>query len=151
MNTVAAQLQKNIQEIEDLFHRKQLVDFDRKISGTKWSKKEILGHLIDSAINNLQRFTEIQYLEKPYSVRPYNPDELVKANRYQEKDSPDLLLLWVQLNRQIAFVMLNQTEDTLAYPLLLPDNQQRDLRFLMTDYVVHLEHHLKAIKNEANN
>lgn len=151
MNTVAAKLQKNIQEIEDLFHRKQLVDFDRKISGTKWSKKEILGHLIDSAINNLQRFTEIQYLEKPYSVRPYNPDELVKANRYQEKDSPDLLLLWVQLNRQIAFVMLNQTEDTLAYPLLLPDNQQRDLRFLMTDYVVHLEHHLKAIKNEANN
>ncbi|MBN9284972.1 MULTISPECIES: DinB family protein [unclassified Flavobacterium] len=151
MNTVAAKLQKNIQEIEDLFHRKQLADFDRKISGTKWSKKEILGHLIDSAINNLQRFTEIQYLEKPYSVRPYNPDELVKANRYQEKDSPDLLLLWVQLNRQIAFVMLNQTEDTLAYPLLLPDNQQRDLRFLMTDYVVHLEHHLKAIKNEANN
>ncbi|WP_286911791.1 DinB family protein [Flavobacterium sp. UBA4197] len=151
MNTVAAKLQKNIQEIEDLFHRKQLVDFDRKISGTKWSKKEILGHLIDSAINNLQRFTEIQYLEKPYSVRPYNPDELVKANRYQEKDSSDLLLLWVQLNRQIAFVMLNQTEDTLAYPLLLPDNQQRDLRFLMTDYVVHLEHHLKAIKNEANN
>lgn len=151
MNTVAAQLQKNIREIEDLFHHKQLVDFDRKISGTKWSKKEILGHLIDSAINNLQRFTEIQYLEKPYSIRPYNPDELVKANRYQEKDSPDLLLLWAQLNRQIAFVMLNQAEDTLAYPLLLPDNQQRDLRFLMTDYVVHLEHHLKAIKNEANN
>ncbi|NJN28609.1 MAG: DinB family protein [Cyclobacteriaceae bacterium] len=43
----------------------------------KWSKKEVLGHLIDSGINNLQRFTEIQYESKPYKVREYKQDELV--------------------------------------------------------------------------
>ena len=41
-----------------------ITDFEVKIDTNKWSKKEILGHLIDSAINNLQRFTEIQYSEK---------------------------------------------------------------------------------------
>lgn len=46
----------------------------RKISPEKWSKKEILGHLIDSGINNLQRFTEIQYESKPYKIRKYKQD-----------------------------------------------------------------------------
>jgi hypothetical protein len=38
----------------------------------KWSKQEILGHLIDSAINNLKRFTEIQFLPQPYTVISYS-------------------------------------------------------------------------------
>ena len=49
----------------------------------KWSKQEILGHLIDSAINNLKRFTEIQFLPQPYTVISYKQNELVIANDYQ--------------------------------------------------------------------
>ena len=49
---------------------------------SKWSKKEILGHLVDSGVNNLQRFTEIQFHPKPYVLRNYNQDELVKINDY---------------------------------------------------------------------
>jgi hypothetical protein len=116
-----------------------------KPSEEKWSKKEILGHLIDSAIHNLQRLTEIQYCEKPYKIRKYNPDELVKANDYQNKEFNSLVQLWLQLNNQIGFVMQNQTNFTLAYSLILPDGQPNNLKFLMTDYVDHLEHHLNQI------
>ena len=111
----------------------------------KWSKKEILGHLVDSAINNIQRFTEIQNQPKPYQVRPYNPDALVAANDYQHKDLPELFALWKCLNLQISFIVSRQTQATQKYPLILHDGQTKDLKFLINDYVDHLEHHLDQI------
>jgi len=48
----------------------------------KWSKQQILGHLIDSAINNLKRFTEIQILPQPFKIISYQQDELVIVNNY---------------------------------------------------------------------
>lgn len=35
--------------------------FSEKINPAKWSKKEILGHLIDSATNNHHRFVRVQF------------------------------------------------------------------------------------------
>ncbi len=82
-----------LNQINIEFFIEEISDFENKIADMKWSKKEILGHLIDSGINNLQRFTEIQFLEKPYKIRPYNQDELVKANNYQNKNSQELFEL----------------------------------------------------------
>lgn len=118
--------------------------FTHKISDTKWSKKEILGHLVDSGINNLQRFTEIQFESKPYVVRKYNQDELVKANNYQAAEVRELLNLWLAINARIRRVMGLQTEKTLAYRIKIED-RSFDLKFLMEDYIVHLEHHLNQI------
>lgn len=122
---------------------------DKKLSikpaPEKWSQKEILGHLIDSAINNLQRFTEIQFSEKPFQITRYNQDGLVKANAYQSTELNELFDLWLCLNERIATVMKAQTEETLAYQIISPDGENIDLKFLMEDYVVHLEHHLKQI------
>jgi len=111
----------------------------------KWSKQEIFGHLIDSGINNLQRFTEIQSAERPFRIRKYKQDDLVIANAYQDADMSELLRLWLALNRRILKVMEQQTETSLDYQIELPDGQLSDLRFLMTDYVDHLEYHLKQI------
>src|SRR3954471_22265291 len=77
---------------------------EAKISG-KWSKKEILGHLVDSAIHNLVRFTEIHYVEKPYRHRPYNQMDLVNLNQYQTMDIQDLTQLWFSINNQIVRLM----------------------------------------------
>jgi|TARA_R110000737_G_scaffold264685_1_gene272514 hypothetical protein len=60
----------------------------------KWSKKEILGHLIDSGINNLQRFTEIQFSDRPYVIRKYNQNELVIVNDYQNAEIKEILDFW---------------------------------------------------------
>lgn len=119
-----------------------------KPSAEKWSKKEIVGHLTDSAINNLQRFTEIQFSEKPYQVRRYNQDELVKANDYQNADTRQLLDFWIAINNRIQDIMDLQTAHTLAYEVILPDGTPADLKFLMQDYVGHLEHHLNQIMNK---
>jgi hypothetical protein len=120
-------------------------DFELKSSETKWSKKEILGHLIDSAINNLQRFTEIQYAEKPFTIRTYLQDELVKANDYQNKNILDLLHLLIELNKHIVYLINNQTEETLKYEIILPNQAIKNLQWLIEDYFNHFYHHIKQI------
>lgn len=123
-------------------------DFEIKTTENKWSKKEILGHLIDSAINNIQRFTEIQTFEKPYKIRTYNPDELVKSNDYQNKNNQELFDLWMKLNLHILHIVKNQTNETLTYKLILPNGELSDLQFLIEDYFDHLYHHLNQINPE---
>ncbi|WP_298117017.1 DinB family protein [Flavobacterium sp.] len=126
----------------------EVEDFELKLSEIKWSKKEILGHLIDSAINNFQRFTEIQTFEKPYKIRTYNPDDLVKSNDYQNKNNQELLDLWMNLNLHILHIVKNQTNETLTYQLILPNGKLSDLQFLIEDYFDHLYHHLNQINQE---
>lgn len=121
------------------------IDFCEKPSEIKWSKKETLGHLIDSAINNLQRFTKIQFSEIPFPIKPYSQNGLVKANNYQHADTTNVLNLWLSLNYQIGHIMAVQTEETLSFRIIFDDKKESDLRFLMTDYVEHLEHHLNQI------
>jgi hypothetical protein len=118
---------------------------NNKSSITKWSKKEILGHLIDSGINNLQRFTQIQFENKPFLIQRYNQNELVKANNYQGADTIHLLKLWLSLNDRILNVMAMQTEESLSYEIIFEDGNKSDLKFLMKDYIDHLEHHLNQI------
>jgi hypothetical protein len=113
----------------------------------KWSKKEVLGHLVDSAIHNLVRFTEINYSEKPYRHRPYNQIDLVNLNQYQKTDIKELTQLWFSINSQIVRIMKSIDENALDYKIILSDESVIDLRFLMTDYVEHLEHHINQIKS----
>ncbi len=117
----------------------------QKPSPEKWSKKEILGHLVDSGINNLQRFTEIQFENKPYKIRKYNQDELVKANDYQNAELEEVVNFWLAINRRILYLMKQQTDDTLNYEIVLDSGDISDLKFLIEDYVDHLEHHLKQL------
>ncbi|MFC5046124.1 DinB family protein [Aquimarina hainanensis] len=121
------------------------LEMSRKGATEKWSKKEILGHLIDSGINNLQRFTEIQFENKPYRIRGYNQDELVKANDYQNSDTKEIVECWNAINNRILNLITKQTEKTLNYKIEFEKNKVSDLRFLMNDYVTHLEHHLEQI------
>lgn len=112
----------------------------------KWSKKEIIGHLTDSAIHNLVRFTEINYVEKPYRHRPYNQIDLVNLNQYQTMDIDELTQLWFSVNKQIITIMKSIDDQALAYKIVLSDESMIDLRFLMTDYIEHLEHHINQIR-----
>ncbi|GAA4897791.1 DinB family protein [Flaviramulus aquimarinus] len=115
------------------------------VSPEKWSKKEILGHLIDSGVNNLQRFTEIQFKTKPYTFDNYKQADLVKANDYQHAEINELLGLWKAINNRIRYLFSIQNETTLGYKVVLGSGEVSDLQFLMVDYVDHLEYHLKQI------
>lgn len=135
--------------LESLSYFKTLraITLEEKISEAKWSKKEIIGHLVDSSIHNLVRFTEINYFEKPYIYRTYNQNDLIKINQYQDMNNDELIQLWFSLNNQIIRLFKTVTEEALEYKIQLNDNSIIDLRFLMTDYVEHLEHHINQIKN----
>jgi len=119
-------------------------DLSYKASENKWSKKEILGHLIDSGLYNLQRFTEIQFAEKPYQIKTYNQVALVKANDYQNAKIDELLNIWLALNYRITYLISIQTATTFAYKINLGD-EVSDLKFLFKDYIAHLAHHLQQI------
>ena len=113
----------------------------------KWSKQEILGHLIDSAINNLKRFTDIQFLPQPYTVISYKQNELVIVNNYQNLSLQHLLDLWQSLNRQIIFVVKEIPGDKLNYPVD-PQYESREMKtlgWIICDYVAHMDHHFGQI------
>lgn len=119
----------------------------KRSSEGKWSKQEILGHLIDSAINNLKRFTEIQFLPQPYRVISYKQNELVIVNDYQNLPLDHLLSLWQNLNRQIVFIVANISAEKLNYPVD-PQYETREMKtlgWIICDYVAHMEHHFKQI------
>ena len=116
-----------------------------KASEKKWSKKEVLGHLIDSGINNLQRFTEIQFKDKPYRFDNYSQNELVLANDYQHSEITELLVFWKAINNRILHLFSIQNKESLSFEIVFDNGEVSDLRFLMNDYVNHLEHHLNQI------
>ena len=113
----------------------------------KWSTQEILGHLIDSAINNLKRFTEIQFLSQPYTVISYMQNELVIVNDYQNLPLQHLLDLWQSLNRQIIFVVKAIPTDKLNYPVdpQYENKEMKTLGWIICDYVAHMQHHFTQI------
>ena len=147
MEAVKSTLEKLLMETQEFLLQTPIEGLEYKPSENKWSKKEILGHLIDSGINNLQRFTEIQFAPKPYTVRDYNQDQLVKANDYQNSVLSDILELWLGLNMQILKVIDLQTDETLKFKILLSNGKFVDLEFLIKDYTAHMQHHLNQIMN----
>ena len=119
-----------------------------KVNPEKWSKKEIIGHLIDSGINNTKRFTAVLIEKEPYRITAMRQVELVKLNDYQNADMNELLALLLSLNIRIKKLMLMQNTETLTTKIeLYTEGNMSDLRYLMEDYVAHLEQHVHQIMN----
>jgi len=150
MVEVIGRLESLINQILDYVNSTSDDELSKKLNPQKWSKKEVLGHLIDSGINNLQRFTEIQFEEKPYRLTSYRQDELVQANNYQMAETHNLLELLIALNKRIISVIKTQTEKTLSHEVIDSENAKFDLKYLIEDYVDHFEHHTKQITVSDN-
>jgi hypothetical protein len=108
----------------------------------KWSKKEILGHLCDSAINNIERFIKIQYEEPVYRIQSYNQDQWVKVQGYQDRPLDEIVNLFQALNKQIATIIKNIPNDKLSNPCDIGNNRQQTLEWLIKDYLEHMGHHI---------
>ncbi|MFC5408380.1 DinB family protein [Larkinella bovis] len=112
-----------------------------------WSRKEILGHLIDSGLNNLKRFTDAQFMPSPYLVQRYSQNQSVVYNRYQELPIDHLVSYWQVLNRQIVYVTENIPKAVLQMPVLPPDAAETvPLSWLIIDYVAHMAHHFNQFE-----
>jgi hypothetical protein len=110
----------------------------------KWSRKVVLGHLIDSAANNHQRFVRAPRVER-YVGPGYEQEAWVAAQGYRDRPWRDLLALWEALNRHLVHVMSRVPADRLQTECVIGDNPPATLEWVMKDYTRHLEHHLKQI------
>ena len=112
---------------------------------SEWSKKEILGHLCDSATNNLHRFIKFQIEGQPLVVVPYNQNNWVLIQDYQGIPTCEIVDYWTTLNRQIVGVISKIPEEKLLYLCDIGDNKSITLAELIQDYLRHMEHHLRQI------
>jgi len=122
----------------------------------KWSPKEIIGHLVDSASNNHVRFVRA-LLEDHLSFPGYDQDEWVRVQHYNERSWPELLGLWTAMNSGVASLIeamppealsrqrTTHSLDRIAWRTV-PADQPVTLEYLVSDYVDHLEHHLSQIR-----
>ena len=121
----------------------------------KWSPKQIIGHLIDSASNNHQRFVRANFTDD--LIFPgYDQEQWVTLGQYSDAPWESLLTLWREFNLQIARVMEATPESVRDLPRhrhnlhqlawrMVAEDQPATLGYFMDDYVDHLEHHLGQI------
>jgi hypothetical protein len=121
----------------------------------KWSPREIVGHLVDSASNNHGRFVRAQFTDDLLCAG-YDQAAWVARQRYSSAPWPELVTLWAHLNLHLARVMEACPPDARSRPRkkhnlhevafrAIPPAEPATLEYFMADYVDHLEHHLAQI------
>lgn len=110
----------------------------------KWSQKQILGHLIDSAANNHQRFVRVQQTDGLQMPR-YEQELWVTLQNYQGESWSALLAFWKSYNQHLLHVMAQIPAEKLTHTVRVGAGEPVTLQFLLEDYVHHLQQHLQQI------
>ena len=110
----------------------------------KWVRREILGHLLDSAANNHQRFVRARF-SNPFVWPGYEQDAWVSAHAYHTRPWQHLVDLWAAMNEQVAAAMESVPLECYATTCIIGDAEPASLEWWMRDYVRHLRHHLQQI------
>jgi len=143
MQNLATQLNNIIEYQLMRFNSISRTAFKVKPAPDKWSKQEILGHLIDSAQNNIQRFIRVQH-ENEAPNNNYQQDNWVQNNHYQSRDVKELISLWELLNKQIVHIWQNYPADKLKKPCHF-GKEIVPIQEVIADYIRHTNHHLSKI------
>jgi len=147
MKDVARQLRFLIEKSEILLSRIRDGDLVAKADPNQWSKKEILGHLIDSAANNHQRFVRaVGGVANQFP--PYDQEHWVRTQRYNERPWASLVALWSAYNSHLAHVIESIPEDARSSPCNIGKEEPVSLDFVVKDYLHHLQLHLKDILDQ---
>lgn len=110
----------------------------------KWSKKEILGHLLDSACNNQQKFVRTMAADG-VSFVGYDQNHWVGSQKYADAKWLDLIEFWKAYNLHLARIMESVEPRLLANTISIESSGPFTLEFIMKDYIEHLLHHLAQI------
>ncbi|RDI13230.1 DinB family protein [Flavobacterium sp. AG291] len=134
-------LQYLINTIPDKLRTIPDADFSNKPAPEKWSKKEIIGHLIDSATNNHHRFVRAQFEDVPKIT--YAQNNWNNASCYQDMDKEHVISFWANYNQHLIEVVKRIPEADMLRECNNGGENNITLQWLIADYVVHMEHHLR--------
>jgi hypothetical protein len=141
---VATDLGRTVAEAKPLLLKLNNADTSKRPSPAKWAKKEILGHLLDSASNNHQRFVRAA-IQGSLTFPGYEQDKLVDLQQFREMDWGFLVDYWASYNRFLAHVLTCLPAQAAKINCAIGNNKPATLGWIAEDYVAHLKHHLNQI------
>jgi hypothetical protein len=124
----------------------ELADTPWRVGG--WTRKQIVGHLLDSAANNRQRFVRAA-ADGYYSGPKYAQDAWVAAHGYARQEWETLLRWWQVEHEILAAVVDRIPDERLEAECVVGDNAPVTLRFLIEDYLVHQRWHFAQLTSEV--
>lgn len=144
MQDLSAKLLSVVESAEPRLRKISAADSAQPLRSGGWSRKQVLGHLIDSASNNHQRF--VRAAQQPSLEFPaYDQEGNVRLQAPQEADWMLLVSLWAAYNRYLAHVIARLPASKLETPCRIGSGERVTLGFIAEDYVTHLVHHLKQV------
>jgi hypothetical protein len=120
-------------------------DVCRREREGKWSAKQVIGHLTDSAVNNLGRIVKMQ-IEPGQHLSGYDQAAWVSVQHYDDRDWPEVLGLWFALNEHIVWTIAHVEKSALKHYGVV-EGDSMTLGFLIEDYVAHMQHHLRSLRS----
>jgi DinB superfamily len=144
MKELSEKLARSVQSAEAILRNVSEAESSKPVLKGGWSRKQVIGHLIDSASNNHQRFVRAA-LQGSLGFPPYDQDGCVRVQAVQSAPWTLLVALWVNYNLYLAHVIAHLPAAQLESPCQIGEDKPVTLRFLAEDYLTHLLHHLKQI------
>lgn len=144
INSLSSRLRKVLEDSKQAFNAISEAEWNQKPELRRWSKKEILGHLIDSASNNHQRFVRVQHVEDR-NFSGYEQNQWVDIQNYQNMPVSELLNFWYFYNLHLCYVVANLHYDSLYTMCTRGNSEPISCHDLIIDYIEHLEHHVGQI------
>ena len=141
---IAADLSETVQTSEGLLRQFRNVEATFEPAPGKWSKKQILAHLIDSASNNHQRFVRAA-IQGKLDFPGYEQDKMIAVQNPNVASWELLIELWSAYNRYLAYVLTQIPASCNDVPCIISSRPPVTLLWLANDYVEHLKHHLNQI------
>jgi len=142
--SIASDLRRAIDAALPALHAISDADAARPRAPGKWSPKQVMGHLIDSAANNHQRFVRAQQGTELVSPA-YAQDQWVECQGYAERPWRDITTLWHAYNLHLAHVIERIPAERARVRCTVGANQPVTLAFVAEDYVAHMRHHLAQV------
>jgi hypothetical protein len=144
MKELSEKLISAIDAAEPRLRKVSEAESEKPVLSGGWSRKQVLGHLIDSASNNHQRFVRAA-LQSSLDFPGYEQDENIRLQAPQQADWLLLISLWAAYNRYLAHIIARLPASKLETPCRIGSGAPVTLKFLATDYLTHLLHHLTQI------
>jgi hypothetical protein len=144
MKDLSEQLLRVVETAEPKLRKISELESIKPVLPGGWSRKQVLGHLIDSAANNHQRFVRAA-LQPSLDFPRYDQDGNIRVQAPQEADWSLLVSLWAAYNRYLAHIIARLPVAKLETVCRIGSGEPVTLSFLANDYLTHMVHHLDQI------